>query len=86
LLAGFLSLLRERVKLLVEGPGGDKAGMEEMPGAAVTAGVLVVLGEGGASRVEHRVVGGADGSLAVPGCKGLLRQPGAVARLVHELL
>jgi hypothetical protein len=47
------------MEVLVEGAAGDEALEEEIPGAAVAAGIFLVLGESGASRVEHRVIGGA---------------------------
>jgi hypothetical protein len=46
LLAGLLGLLSEGVEMLVEGAGGDEALMEEVPGTAMSARILVALREG----------------------------------------
>src|SRR5665811_1230418 len=85
-LAGDLGVLGGSEQGGVEGVGRDVFDPEEVPRAAVGAGVLVVLGERGSGGIEHRVVGGADGALAVAGGEDFAchRQP--VAGLVDELL
>jgi hypothetical protein len=84
-LASVLGAPGEGAESLVELARRDEDLTEQGPGPAVRFCELAALGEGGAGRLEHSVIGGADDHRGMGGSDDRLGIREAIARLLHEL-